>query len=361
VAFLWAGVVNGVARKRGVGAEPSSSQLAEAAGEAYGMMSAFASEFAALLGGLAVAPQQHAGMLAYLQANGMHACQRLLAASTCGLGADADAAVAPIKPPSQQQAAANKLQPLTTAAPAAVGGRRLRAMDVLMGFGDGQQEAAFEVSKAIRMEQADAWTTAATLVCAAMGFIKLWAGVSASQDERAWVFLACTVVWWVWVIVVPAAVWAAARTTYLRRRGWIWGTSLLLAGVSGAAIIQALLGDRAAALSRAMISRCTPMAVIEFVARPALLRLSVRQQVLASLGSALSMFYASQGPADGPYSAATCLALACCAVAIAAALDASARRSWLAGEGHAPAAAAPAAAGPARASRHPTVPCTATD
>jgi hypothetical protein len=67
-----------------------SAQEAAAACVAYGLMSEFASDFGALLAGLAAASEQRAGVRAYLRANSMYSCQRLLALAGQGLGAGAD-------------------------------------------------------------------------------------------------------------------------------------------------------------------------------------------------------------------------------------------------------------------------------
>jgi hypothetical protein len=66
---------------RGVsGSATGSAQEAAAACVAYGTMSEFASDFGSLLAGLADdASEQRADVLAFLQANRMYACQRLLA------------------------------------------------------------------------------------------------------------------------------------------------------------------------------------------------------------------------------------------------------------------------------------------
>jgi hypothetical protein len=64
----------------------SGAREAEAAAVAYGMLSEFASEFGELLAGLAAVPERRAHMLAYLRANTMHACQRLLTSSSAAPG-----------------------------------------------------------------------------------------------------------------------------------------------------------------------------------------------------------------------------------------------------------------------------------
>jgi len=94
VGNLWASMVCDVMTQMPgpVGSAGSGAQEAAAACVAYAGMSAFASDFGALLAGLAAAPeQQRAEMQAYLQANRMHACRKLLAAREAGLGAGAGA------------------------------------------------------------------------------------------------------------------------------------------------------------------------------------------------------------------------------------------------------------------------------
>ena len=215
---------------------------------------------------------------------------------------------------------------------------------MLLGFSDAREEAAFQLAKARRLELADRWTSATTAMSALMGLLATRAHVRASDAEHACTFLMCTAAWWL-MKLMPAAVLAAARPLYMRHRGCVWGASIGVAGVSGGGMICALLGDSYYALSRSLIARALPLAVLEFVVHPALLRLSPAEQLLASFGSGVSVFYASRGPADGPYSAATCLALGALAVGIAAVLDASARRGWLAAQAGAAAASGPAAAG----------------
>jgi hypothetical protein len=101
VGDLWAAMIceemlrqeeAAAASSDGAGPAMGSAQEAAAACVAYGMLSEFAADFGALLAGLAAAPEQRAGLLAYLQANRMHACQRLLVAAGEGLGAGAGAA-----------------------------------------------------------------------------------------------------------------------------------------------------------------------------------------------------------------------------------------------------------------------------
>ena len=150
VAFLWAGMVSDeMGRQAAAGdgsADPyscstgSGAQEAAAAAVAHGMLSEFASEFGELLAGLAAVPERRAHMLAYLQANSMHACQRLLTSSSAASGGlllralgDSMAArqahpgdgAAPPSGASREQAAG-----VTGTAP----GRRLRLQDVLLGF-----------------------------------------------------------------------------------------------------------------------------------------------------------------------------------------------------------------------------------
>jgi hypothetical protein len=335
------------------GAAPAtgSAQEAAAACVAYGMLSEFASDFGALLAGPAAAPEQRAGVLAYLQANRMHACQRLLAAAGARLGAGEQRGSTHA---SAAQAAKAKLQPppATASASAAAGGaapaRRLRLRDVVLGFSDAR-EAAYQVAKARRLEEGDYWSEALFVMTGGMGLLKGTHELLRMGDPSALVFL-CKIWLWVLLIVFPAAVHRAARPVYLARRDWLWAASQLLAGCVGVVTREGLLdctsNDR---MNAAILNYAFLFAIMEIVVRPAMLRLSVPQQAVASIGAALSTYLASFGPPDGPYSLAACFAAGAAGVAWAGWVDARARRSWLLLVQQASVAAAVAGPGPSAA------------
>jgi hypothetical protein len=200
---------------------------------------------------------------------------------------------------------------------------------VLLGFSDAREEAAFQLAKARRLERWDAWTEGKVVMTAVMAALAACYVVFALNIDNSMVFLACSLTFWVWVLI-PAAVHRAARQSYLSHRGWLWGGGLLLSGCHSMVTGELVLGlSSVMRLNAAFISRAAPFAVMEFVVRPALLRLSAPQQLLASVGSALNTYYVSHGPADGPYTPAACLAMGGGAVALAALMDARARRAWL--------------------------------
>jgi hypothetical protein len=206
--------------------------------------------------------------------------------------------------------------------------RRLRVTDVLLGFRDACEEAAFQLNKAMQLETTDVWTLGMIFTTSVMGLVA--AAFALGLDSYcSWVFMGCSSCWLA-VVMVPAAVLRASRPFYLAHRGWLWGITLLFA-VSSPVITNELLLTRAqaAALNVVVLARAGAFAAMEFVIRPALLRLSAPHQALASVGSAFNTYYVSNGPPDGPFTLAACLAMGGGAVVLAALLDARARLRWL--------------------------------
>jgi len=347
VAQLWAGMVSAELERQAAAEEGSpgstsiSGQEAAAAAVAYGILSDFASELGQQLSGLTAVPEQRTHLLAFLQANSMHACQRLLAASSIGPGASAGAgqaqarnAAGPTQGASQEPAAKEKPQPPPAAAGVAGAApgrrRRLRLRDVLLGFSDGREEAAFQLSKARELVQSDVWTAGIVASSGAMLLVAVAGLVLRSDDERAWQYWVICAVYWM-LVSLPAAVLWAARSVYLSHRGWVRSVSILLGGVH-APVSYALLGELFFTMNQALIVRPAAVMALEFAVFPALLRVSPRHQVLASVGCALPAYYAQCiGPSGEPVSIATCLALSLgTGVLIAAGLELPARRRWLA-------------------------------
>jgi len=216
--------------------------------------------------------------------------------------------------------------------------------EVVLGFADAREEAAYQLSKARRLEAGDYWTEAMLTGTAVMGVV-VASHVLLGVGPSARVFLCCVSTWWL-LVLFPAAVHRvpAARAFYLSHRGWLWAVGLLVAGCSGVFTRFVLLtGPVYDPLNAALVSRALPFALMEFLVRPMVLRLSVPHQVLGSVGGALSTWVASFGPGDGPYTLAACLAMGAGAVAWAGVMDAPARRSWLVAQQ----AGKPAAAGAA--------------
>jgi hypothetical protein len=234
------------------------------------------------------------------------------------------AAQTPTEPTRQQHA--------TKAAAGTAGGApcaRLRLRDVLLGFSDARVEAAFQLAKARRLEQADRWTERMVVMMAVMGVLAACQVALLPGVQHAQLFAVCSVSWWAWALL-PAAARCAARPLYLPHRGWLWGVAQLLSGCHSVVMAEIVLAGGVAELNAVFLGRRrSPFAVLEFVVRPALLRLSAPQQLLASVGSAINTYYVSHGPADGPYTPAACLAMGGGAVALAALMDARARRAWL--------------------------------
>lgn len=222
----------------------------------------------------------------------------------------------------------------------------LRTRDVLLGFADSREEVAFQISKAQQLERRDVWTASMIATSVLIGAPAAFVAVLGAGDSHGKPFLACAALWWMWVML-PGALHYVARPFYVSHRGLVWGACLLLSGLS-AAVTGEVVVPRASyiALQKALIARVSPLAVVEFVIRPALLRLSVGHQLLASIGGALATFYVSQGPSDGPFSLAACLAMGAGALVMAALLDARARRTWLLAQRTAALALPAAGAGP---------------
>jgi hypothetical protein len=235
------------------------------------------------------------------------------------------------------QAGSSARGKLGGAPPAAAGGGGLGAppcaplsvRDVLVGFRDRREEAAFRLAKAQRLESWDSWLEGMITLSLAMGVPAVCYVARNSGNAHGSLFVRCAAVWWMWIFL-PGVIHRAARPWYLAHRCWVWGVCLLLTGLSAAATGEVMV-PRASyvALQGVLLSRASPLAVMEFVIRPAMLRLTVPQQLLASIGGALATYYVSHGPADGPYTATSCLAMGAASLVFAILVDTRARRSWL--------------------------------
>jgi hypothetical protein len=342
--------------------DDDDGQAGAAASAAYGTMSAFATEFGALLAGAAGVRGQRQQVQAYLQANSMSACLQLLAAAAGGAAAGgaaaggADAASPAVctgtasegkSRPASHPAAANAGAVTAAGAVAAAGGAccmGVSVRDLLLGFGNGQEEAAFQLHKAVHLQQQDCWTAGLVVLSAAIGMLGVARSVSASNDPHAGTFFVCSCIWFVWLLL-PVAVFSAARGVYLTHRGWLWGASMLLCGLNTTLTAEVMMARHAyVSLQAGLITRASAFVVMAFGVRPALMRLSFLHQLPASVGCALTTFYVSTGPVVGGYSPATCLALGAAAACVAALMELPDRRVWRARQAAALAASAAAAA-----------------
>jgi hypothetical protein len=222
----------------------------------------------------------------------------------------------------------------------------LSTRDLLLGFPSARNEAAFQHSKALSLQQQDAWTAGIMFVTTAAPLAVMFRLAQTGYHPLAVTFFATACVWAVFNLM-PGAVMVAARRRYLASRGWLWAASSLLSALLTCFVNHWLLpGGVVARLQSQVVTRASAWALLEFVVRPIVLRLSFTQQLLASLASAVIQFHMSQGASDGPHGVGVCLALAALATAISCISDRAARLAWLgAGGAKAAAAAAAAAAG----------------
>jgi hypothetical protein len=217
---------------------------------------------------------------------------------------------------------------------------------VLLGFSDAREEAAFQLAKARRLEESDYWSEAFFTMAGLMALPVASYELLRIGDAAALIFLGSIYVYWA-LVLYPIAVHRAARPVYRARRGWLWSVTLLLAGIATTVtrelLLLAVVFDSMSAL---IFKHASLVGFVEFVVRPALLRLSVPQQAVASIGCALTVQVISCGPADGPYSLAACLAMGAAGVVWAGMVDARARRTWRVLVQQASVAAAVAGPGP---------------
>jgi hypothetical protein len=203
---------------------------------------------------------------------------------------------------------------------------------VLLGFSSRFDEAAFQLSKARHLQQQDGAAALLVACFTCCPLLVMWRCVP--QLARADVPLGlCAPVALAWCAchVLPAVAYFGARRWYLGRRDWVWAASTALCGLHGLITWEVVMADSMGArMNAVLISRAYALAAMEFLVRPAFLRLSCPQQLLASLGSMLSLYHASQGPADGPYSLPACLVMAGVPLVNAYLADSAARRRWLA-------------------------------
>ena len=337
------------------GPSSGSQEAAAALNVAYGAMSAFACDLGALLAGTAAAEQAQAVMAEFLADHQMAAClDLLLHASDLGSAGTSEAAdsAADAADCGSGKAGSSQAQapapPTAAAAAVAASGAcpSLSTRDLLLGFASARNEAAFQHSKALSLQQQDAWTAGIMFVTTAAPLAVMFRLAQTGYHPLAVTFFATACVWAVFNLM-PGAVMVAARRRYLASRGWLWAASSLLSALLTCFVNHWLLpGGVVARLQSQVVTRASAWALLEFVVRPIVLRLSFTQQLLASLASAVIQFHMSQGASDGPHGVGVCLALAALATAISCISDRAARLAWLgAGGAKAAAAAAAAAAG----------------
>lgn len=202
----------------------------------------------------------------------------------------------------------------------------------LLGFPSRQQECAYQLWKAARLQALDvllmAWNALWLSMIAAMEARWGWSHTHPAAMQLLYAHLIYAV-----MVMAPALVYFASQPTYLRWRGMLWSGSALVGGVYGASIGTRAFGTPELwyEWGHGRIQRPAMFALLMHLLQPSLTRLSLHEQALASIGQVLNtsmMFeYSLSASAAGML---FCVCLAGLSLMAAALLDWRMRRQWLA-------------------------------